>query len=391
LTSSEPERVVCVVQARTGSHRLAGKVLMELGGRPLLRFMLDRLGGVDADVVVATTTEPRDDPVAELAADAGAAVVRGPEDDVLARYVQALDAHPADVVVRLTADCPLVDPALVGAVLGRRRATGADYATNVLPRTFPKGLDVEVMTAGALRAAAAEATRPVEREHVTPFLYRHPERFRLTNVRSDHDLGHVRWTVDTMDDLDAVRSLVDRLDGDRGFGWQKALTVWGPAPPAPGAVHLRPATAADTDRLLAWRNDDGAVRTSRTGRTVAPDEHRAWLARRLDDPATRLWVAELDGEPMGSARVDVTGAQGTVSIVVDPARRGRGRGSAMLAAVQEQLAGDPQVDELVADVHVANETSRRLFAAAGFTPVPAAATDGADDGFARYRWESDPR
>src|SRR3954470_8407931 len=145
---------LCVVQARTGSTRLPGKVLADLGGRPMLRFLLDRLAplGVD-DIVVATSTEERDDAVADLALAAGRPVVRGSEQDVLDRFVAALDTFPARHVVRITADCPLSDPKLIDAVVARHRETRADYTTNTLPRTFPKGLDVEVVSADALRVA----------------------------------------------------------------------------------------------------------------------------------------------------------------------------------------------------------------------------------------------
>ena len=177
---SRRRSTLCVVQARTGSTRLPGKVLQDLGGRPLLRFMLDRLADLRVDdVVIATSTLDRDDAVVEIAFDAGRQVVRGSELDVLDRFAGALLTHPADHVVRLTADCPLADPVLVESVLARHLDRGADYTSNVFPRTFPRGLDCEVMTADALRAADAEAIDPAEREHVTPFLYRRPERFAL--------------------------------------------------------------------------------------------------------------------------------------------------------------------------------------------------------------------
>jgi spore coat polysaccharide biosynthesis protein SpsF len=198
--------LLCVVQARTGSTRLPGKVLREIDGRPMLGFMLDRLDALAVDeLVVATSDLERDDPIAEIAQAAGRAVVRGPEDDVLARYALAVERHPAEHVVRLTADCPLADPALVERVVAHHVDTGADYTANVFPRTYPKGLDVEVVRAVALRDAAALAGAPAEREHVTPFFYRRPQLFRLANVRHDVALGDERWTVDTEEDLDFVR------------------------------------------------------------------------------------------------------------------------------------------------------------------------------------------
>jgi spore coat polysaccharide biosynthesis protein SpsF len=345
-------------------------VLAELGGRPMLRFMLDRLGDLAVDeLVVATSELERDDPVAALADGAGVAVVRGSEADVLSRYATALSLHPADHVVRLTADCPLVDPAIVAAAVELHLRSGADYTCNVLPRTYPKGLDVEVARATALLTAAEEAVDPPEREHVTPFLYRHPERFVLANLRSGDDLGAERWTVDTAADLELVRRLVERLGPNEPFGWREVLRVAGRTSPAahPG-LRLRVARAADSDQLLAWRNDPAAVAWSVSGRAVGRDEHEQWFSRRLDDPATRIWVAERDGTPVASTRIDVHDAIGEVSIVVAPDERGRGTGSDVLGLLQQELEGDFQVIALDAVVHPENEPSVRMFEHAGFVP-----------------------
>ena len=180
----------------------------------MLRFMLDRLEGLKVDrLVVATSDRAEDDRVEAVAQGAGVACVRGPEDDVLARFALALRSNPADAVLRLTADCPLIDPGVVNQLMAHFRETGADYASNTLARTFPVGLDAEVMTAGALEAADREAVDPVEREHVTPFIYRRPGRFRLAALRQDRLLARERWTVDTPADLDHVRDVVARLGG----------------------------------------------------------------------------------------------------------------------------------------------------------------------------------
>lgn len=232
---------LAVVQARMGSTRLPGKVLADLGGRPVLELMLDRLARAHVDhLVVATSDLPGDDPVADLATRVGVPVVRGSEADVLGRFLVALDRFPADDVVRLTADCPLIDPLVVDAAVGLHRRTGADYTSNSLERTFPDGLDVEVVRAAALRAAAAEATARDEREHVTPFLHRHPERFRLASLETDEWLGHERWTLDTPADLARLREIVAALRDPVQAGWHDVLAVAGvldgpprrsPAPP----------------------------------------------------------------------------------------------------------------------------------------------------------------
>ena len=217
-----------VVQARMGSTRLPGKVLADLGGRPLLVFLLERLAILPWDRVVATSELDRDDAVAAAATDAGVEVVRGPEQDVLARFALAMETYRPDVVVRLTADCPFTDPELVRAAVEQQQATGADYVSNTVVRTFPDGLDVEVVRAPVLAEAAREATEDFDREHVTPFVYRHPERFTHEVLRNDTDLSAERWTVDTAEDLEFVRSVVDRL-GVGPFGWRDVLAI---APPA---------------------------------------------------------------------------------------------------------------------------------------------------------------
>jgi spore coat polysaccharide biosynthesis protein SpsF len=377
------EPLLCVVQARTGSTRLPGKVLQEISGRPMLRFMLDRLVTLNVDArVVATSTLPRDDAVADIAHDAGWGVVRGPEDDVLARFMVALDAHPAAHVVRLTADCPLSDPQLVDQVITRHLDCNADYTANVFPRMFPKGLDVEVVRAGALRAAGVEATDAGEREHVTPFVYRRPERFRLANLRNETGIGDERWTVDTADDLAFVRELVARMGDDR-FSWEDAYKVVGDQfVPPPGQVHLVAAAPEDADFVLACRADPDAVRWSTSGRAIRPEEHAGWYPTALDNPAIRLRIAMLDGERIGTVRVDVAGGAGEVGIAVAAERRGRGLGRALLAALVRDCAADPQVTSLIACVHPENEASMRAFAAAGFL-----LTDGERHGFRVLRRE----
>lgn len=200
-----------IVQARMGSNRLPGKVLMDLDGRPVLKWVVERLCQARRiqRVVVATSTEATDDPIAELSATEGWDVFRGSEHDVLDRFYQASLVFPSDLYVRVTADCPLVDPTLVDSVVeALLEHPPVDYASNVIePRTYPRGLDVEAFTAGAL-AEAWRSDASAWREHVTPFLYRNPERFRLRGVRNEVDFSLYRWTVDTPDDLEALRALV---------------------------------------------------------------------------------------------------------------------------------------------------------------------------------------
>lgn len=218
-------KTVCVIQARMSSTRLPGKVLLPLLDRPVLDWVVRRTRAAETldDVVVATTTNAADDPIAEYCEAEAVPVFRGSEEDVLSRYMGAADKHGADAVVRVTSDCPFIDARLVDRVVGALREEGADYASNILePRTYPRGLDVEAFTADALRTAAAEATRAGWREHVTPFFYRQPERFDLVGVWGEEDHSEHRWTLDTPDDLRLLRLLAEEL-GRWDFGWRQAL------------------------------------------------------------------------------------------------------------------------------------------------------------------------
>jgi spore coat polysaccharide biosynthesis protein SpsF len=206
-------KTLIIVQARMTSTRLPGKVLQPLAGEPMLTRLVDRLRRVKhADgLVIATTTNATDDPIAALCAEQGVPCHRGSEHDVLSRYADAAGLHGAEVVVRITSDCPLIDPALIDQVIAVYEEGDSDYVSNMLPPTWPYGMAVEVFSAAALAQAHAEATQAAEREHVTPFLYWHPERYRLRNVASPVDLSHHRWTVDTPEDYALVSRLFDHL------------------------------------------------------------------------------------------------------------------------------------------------------------------------------------
>jgi len=209
------ETVVAIVQARASSSRFPGKVLADLEGAPLLARLLRRLlRSRECDAVaVATSTAPEDDAVAAIAAAEGVTAVRGPLDDVLERYRLAAERLAADIVVRVTGDCPLLDPALVDAVVRRFRETGVDYASNIHPPTFPDGLDVEVLSRAALERAAREARRPSEREHVTLYVAERKDLFSRTSVTGDPDRSAMRWTVDYPEDLAFVRAVFRTFRG----------------------------------------------------------------------------------------------------------------------------------------------------------------------------------
>ena len=202
---------LAIVQARTSSSRLPGKVLKPLGGEPMILRQLERIARANSldQIVVATSDHETDDALAQLLQSHDIDVVRGPLDDVLRRFVLALDTHPADVVVRLTADCPLISPAVIDQVVEAFHASSADYLSNTMDPTYPDGLDVEVVTAQALRNVDEHTEDQHEREHVTLGVYRRTDRFAIANFRdpSGEDYSDLRWTVDTPDDLAFVEAV----------------------------------------------------------------------------------------------------------------------------------------------------------------------------------------
>jgi spore coat polysaccharide biosynthesis protein SpsF (cytidylyltransferase family)/predicted dehydrogenase len=207
---------VAVIQARMGSTRLPGKVLADLCGRPLLEHVIARVSrAVTVDtVVVATTTDPADDAVAEVAAGLGVKVSRGPVDDVLTRFVMAARDHSADVIVRVTADCPLIDPTILDTVVCARAEVDAEYASNVKPPTYPEGYDIEAVTAACLARLDVEAVSAREREHVTARIRERPEEYHTTNVVNDRDLSPIRLTVDVAADLTRVARILTDLPAE---------------------------------------------------------------------------------------------------------------------------------------------------------------------------------
>lgn len=226
-------KVVAIIQARMSSSRLPGKVMMKIAGMPMLWHIIYRLKRADLidDVAVATTDRETDAPVVKLVEDSGAGVYSGSEEDVLDRYYQAAKKFAADVVVRITADCPLIDPRVADRVVRRYLAGDCDYAANTIRYTYPDGLDVEVFSYAVLEIAWREARWASEREHVTPYIRKKAARFRLASVENEVDLSSLRWSVDEKEDLEFVRQVYEHLyKKGRVFYMEDVLELLGKYP-----------------------------------------------------------------------------------------------------------------------------------------------------------------
>jgi spore coat polysaccharide biosynthesis protein SpsF len=201
-----------IIQARMDSSRLPRKVLLKLGGRTVLERVVRaaQLSGVVDELVVATTVEAADDAIVEECARIGVSCFRGPVDDVLGRFLGVLDEHDSDIVLRFTADNPLIDPAVIGMVHRVFVAAGADYLSTSIAKSLPLGLDVEIVRTPVLRSIDALATDH-HRVHVTSYIYTHPEDFEVVGVTMRPDLSHLRLTLDTEDDWKLIEAIVDHF------------------------------------------------------------------------------------------------------------------------------------------------------------------------------------
>ena len=239
-------RVIAIIQGRMSSSRLPGKILADIAGQPMLQrvFIRTSRAATVTETFFATTTDPSDDPVAEYCDFSGMPFTRGNLFDVLDRYYQAARQAQADVIVRVTADCPVIDPDLIDNAVNALHEGGYDFVANRLPppfhRTYPIGLDVEVCTFTALEKAWRESTEVFHREHVMPYLYEgvelatvnrqlqmgiSPRGYRIALLNHTTDFGDYRWTVDTPEDLEFMRQVYSRFDGRDDFTWKDVLDL----------------------------------------------------------------------------------------------------------------------------------------------------------------------
>ena len=215
MSVSSKSNITIIVQARMGSTRLPGKSMKAILGKPMLSFLLERLSHVRlADsLVVATSELDQDQPIADFCAKNNIRCSRGSENDVLARFKKAADESKATAIVRVSGDCPLMDPTIVDAVIQRYKdlSPDIDYVSNTLERTFPRGMDVEIFSKSALDTCFTDAKNWEEREHVTPYIYRNPKLFRIENLRAKEDHSDLRLTVDTSQDFQLISLLLETL------------------------------------------------------------------------------------------------------------------------------------------------------------------------------------
>ena len=220
-------KIIAIIQAHMGSTRLPGKVLRDLGGRTMLARVVRRAQRASAlsEVTVACSALSQDDVIVEECERLGIRSFRGSDDDVLDRYHGAASAFAPDAIVRITSDCPLIEPEIVDTVMNAFLCSGADYASNTIDRSYPRGLDTEVFKKSCLDRAWKEAREQHQRVHVTPYLYEMPQVFKNIQVRGETDLSDMRWTVDTKEDYEFVSAIYSHFGNRDDFNWRDVLAL----------------------------------------------------------------------------------------------------------------------------------------------------------------------
>jgi spore coat polysaccharide biosynthesis protein SpsF len=386
MTASE---AITIVQARMLSTRLPGKVLMPIGDRPMVLHVLERAAEIGEPVVLATSHHPADDPLAKTASDAGWTVFRGDPDDVLDRFVHAIPTTTR-YVVRVTADCPFLDPSIGRSILATLRNSGVDYVSNTLEPTFPDGLDSEALTVAALRRAWEETELKSDREHVTTHVWRQPDRYRLWSLRHVPDLSGERWTVDDERDMEFARALERKLatvPASERMSMYSVLAILDREPELRllnqgthrneglakdieeerRAVQVRPMAWADRQRVFAWSNDLETRRNSFQTQPIQWDEHLEWMRRKLEDPESHTYIGVIGDRPFATVQFERS-PDGDAEIGVNIEARFRGKGLAvpLLEASRAAYLGDAGPRRIRARVKSFNARALRAFENAGY-------------------------
>jgi len=375
---------LAIVQARMTSSRLPGKVLSDICGKPSLQRMLERINMASSidKVVVATTINASDNLIVELCEKLKVDIFRGDEDDVLGRFCGAAEVAEAEIVIRLTADCPMIDPDVIDEVVSAFSIYNHDYLSNTIDRTYPDGLDIEVMSIDALREAHKKAVAPFLREHVTPYISgRRPDLgagdFRVGQIRFVADFSHIRWTLDTKEDLQRIRSLVSKLPED--YRWLQALSIATQEPDLLGnmidgqtteVLSLRLAVASDVKLLFEWVNTPSSLKNKE--KSSAPIEwsaHQKWFNKRLNNPNVRIWIVERNKQAIGQVRVEYDNNKLLIDIFIDSLFKGNDYGLKALKLLIKQCQATYPGVPLHAIIKNENYPSLNLFRRADFQEV----------------------
>lgn len=346
-------KVVCIVQARVGSTRLPGKVLKKICGKTVLEHDIDRLKRIKNidEIIIATTTLEKDNAIVKECQRLGVKCFRGSEEDVLSRYYYAAKENNADVVVRVTSDCPLIDPEVSEKIIQYYldNKDKYDYVSNTIERTYPRGLDTEVFSFSALEKAFNEAISKRDKEHVTPYIWDNANVFRLAQYKNIKDYSNLRWTLDTEEDYRLISSIYEKFRNKKYFSMHEILKFLEGNPKIKEInknveqkkiddnLCLILANESHCDLIYEWVNDDEVRKNSFNNNKITYEEHVKWYFNKLKDFNCYMYLLTKSDKNIGIVRIEKKENENLISYSIAKEYRGKGYGYKLLSRVEKEL------------------------------------------------------
>lgn len=376
-------KIVAIIQARSTSTRLPQKVLRDLYGKPVLKHVIERVKQCKLidEIIIATTTNGCDDDIVKIALESKVSYYRGDEFDVLSRYYLAAENSKADVVIRLTSDCPLIDPHVIRQMIEfyTQQNDSELFVSNAGPltmRTFPRGLDTEIFHFNLLKEAHYNAKEPHQREHVTPYLYENVKKY--FGYKGVVDYSRYRWTLDTLEDWNMIFEVYKHLySGTHNFYLSDIIKLVTEMPeienlnkhveqayvqPNKVDLSLRRATIEDVELVFNWINDEEVRKQSFSSAAITYKDHLRWFEKILSNDDCHYFIAVSNNEPVGQIRIINEEGVATISYLIAPDRRGKGLGTELLKIVEREVYEcDLGINALVGKVKSENIASIKAF------------------------------
>ncbi|MGL5574108.1 MAG: GNAT family N-acetyltransferase [Sarcina sp.] len=368
--------IICIIQARVGSTRLPNKVLKIIKGKTILEHVIDRVlkaNHID-NIVIATTDRKQDDSIVNLLIEKNIAFYRGSENDVLERYYWAAKRSKADIIVRITSDCPLIDYKIIDKMLIEYKKNNFDYYSNTITRTFPRGLDVEIFSLKSLEIAYENANLDFEREHVTPYIWKRKNKFKIGQYLDTVDNSNIRVTLDTREDFIVMKDIYEKFYKDEGINIHRVIKYLNELGDKVAnyeieqkdiqqKVYLRSVQEEDINFLLELRNDLEVRKNSFNEEILTLEKHLKWFKNR--DLEQNKYYLLTDGiYKIGSVYL-LKGEQGNeISYMIHKDFRGMGYGKLIINMIENEIDG-----ELIAKVKKENYISNKIFEKLGYSKL----------------------
>lgn len=374
-------RVIAIIQARMGSSRLPGKVLMNLMGKSVLEHVIYRVRQCKEidDVIIATTTLQKDDVIVNKLNNIGIRSYRGKEEDVLERYYEAAKAYNVTDVVRITSDCPLIDPKVIDEVIRFYKQNSYDIVTNApgdeSERTYPRGLDVEVFSFRSLEEANFNATEEYQREHVTPYIYEH--KFKVFKYKNKLDYSSYRWTLDTWEDFELISKIYEAMYNEQQMFYMRDVLEYIDKNPevvninkaivqkSIRGISLKKAVKDDCDLFYKWANEDETRKNSFSSEKIELEDHIRWFYEKLEDSNTEIYVVIKAEKYVGQVRLEKKNDVSYISYSIDKQYRRNGIGTEVLRIIKSLS----KENKLIGKVKKTNTASIKAFRKAGYEEV----------------------